>query len=334
MGISSNISWCDSTWNPWQGCHKVSQGCKNCYMFTDKARYGQQPDIVVRSKDATFYAPLEWEKQATLTREPHRVFTCSWSDFFIEEADAWRPSALLIMARTPHLTYQILTKRPERIQIAIDQWNAAYHGGVPGWPFPNVWLGVSVENQATADERIPWLLKTPAALRFVSYEPALGPVDFTKVCLSDGDFLGPYLHSLGLDTCLDWIICGGESGSRARPCNLAWLRSVVKQCQAAGVACFVKQLGSKPYEEYPPASVLGAPARPLRLAGGESTVALQRNTCCRRHSTLHGAVTNVTVVLEPYLWHTFSACVSGARYGACKGFLNLADVPGMHEAAW
>ena len=112
------------------------------------------------------------------------------------------------------------------------------------WPVRSVWLGVSVENQATADARIPWLLKTPAALRFVSYEPALGPVDFTKICLSDGDFLGPYLHSLGLDTRLDWIICGGESGLNARPCHLAWLRSVVKQCQNARVPCWVKQLGS------------------------------------------------------------------------------------------
>ena len=234
MGKVTGISWTDATWNPWQGCHKISTGCKNCYMYKEKQRYGQQPDIVVRSKDATFYAPLRWEKVAQRTGAPMHVFTCSWSDFFIEEADEWRPSAFLIMARTPHLTYQILTKRPERIQIAIEQWIQCYHDGVPDWPFPNVWLGVSIENQATADERIPWLLQTPAAVRFLSCEPLLGPL-LIRWWL-DGN------HPSGHRP--DWAIIGGESGREARPCNLAWLRSMVRQCQDAGVPCWVKQLGS------------------------------------------------------------------------------------------
>lgn len=106
MGNSSNIEWTDATWNPWHGCHKVSQGCKNCYMFRDKRRYGQDPNVVTRAASTTFYAPLKWKK-------PRRIFTCSWSDFFIEEADPWRDEAFAIMALTPQHTYQVLTKRPE-----------------------------------------------------------------------------------------------------------------------------------------------------------------------------------------------------------------------------
>jgi len=259
MGTRTGISWTDATWNPWQGCHKVSQGCKNCYMYTEKTRYGQAPATVVRSKPHTFNMPLR-------LKEPQRVFTCSWSDFFIEEADEWRDEALLMMARTPHLTYQVLTKRPEHMQSWMKHWYGSYTRQCFSVPLSNVWLGVSIEDQATADERIPWLLKTPAAVRFVSYEPALGPVDFTKsVDIGTGCYdpltgIGtlysnsPYMTSDRGHTFsqrLDWIICGGESGPGARPCNLVWLRSVVEQCQAAGVACWVKQLGARPYWEVP-----------------------------------------------------------------------------------
>jgi protein gp37 len=103
----SKIEWTEATWNPWHGCHKVSAGCKNCYMFRDKAKYGQDPNVVVRSK-TRFYDPLKW-------KEPRTIFTCSWSDFFIEEADPWRDEAFAIMALTPQHTYQVLTKRPERM---------------------------------------------------------------------------------------------------------------------------------------------------------------------------------------------------------------------------
>ena len=168
MGKNSSIEWTDHTWNPWQGCHPISAGCANCYMFRDKRRYGQDPSVVVRSKRATFCKPAHWN-------EPAKVFTCSWSDFFIEEADPWRDEAWDIIQTTPWLTYLILTKRIERAAQNLPT----------AWPFPNVWLGVSVENQQTADERIPILLQASAAVRFVSVEPMLGPVDL-------GYFLDPF----------------------------------------------------------------------------------------------------------------------------------------------
>lgn len=179
----SNIEWTDFTWNPWHGCKKVSEGC-----------YGQDPTQVVRASDKTFYAPLK-------LKEPQRVFTCSWSDFFIEEADAWRDEAFAIMALTPHITYQVLTKRPDRMkrwftnaptppvgtlnykfyrqwhvwaamsnssnpELAdaaqyIWDWDIENYGIYGQWPLPNVWLGVSVEDQKTAYERIPLLIETP-----------------------------------------------------------------------------------------------------------------------------------------------------------------------------
>ncbi|MDP1891488.1 MAG: DUF5131 family protein, partial [Gemmatimonadaceae bacterium] len=149
MGKETGIAWTQHTWNPWQGCTKVSPGCAHCYMFRDKKRYGNDPEVVIRSKPATFNKPLSW-------REPARVFTCSWSDWFHEAADGWRDEAWDIVRRTPHLTYQILTKRPERI-LAHLPW------GAYGDPWPNVWLGVSLENQRWV-ERADLLATIPAAV--------------------------------------------------------------------------------------------------------------------------------------------------------------------------
>ena len=264
MSERTGIGWTEATWNPWHGCHKVSPGCKNCYMFREKRQYGQDPDVVVRSK-TKFYDPLKW-------KEPRLVFTCSWSDWFIEEADAWRDEAWDIIRRTPH-TYQILTKRIER---------AADHLP-PGWPLPNVWLGVSVENQRYADERIPRLLDIPAAVRFVSYEPALGPVDFQRfLTISDSDNPATgseHSRTDGEDTPeapiptgpasakavaknegairqaaerevvrnLDWGIVGGESGFRRREMEISWLERTVRDFRDAGVPIYVKQdSGPKP----------------------------------------------------------------------------------------
>jgi protein gp37 len=241
MGDQSAIEWTEATWNPWQGCHKVSAGCKHCYMFREKKQYGQNPAVVIRSKPHTFKMPLRLKTAA-------RVFTCSWSDFFIEEADEWRLEAWDIIAKTPHLTYQILTKRPERMLDHLPyKWA---HGQEPGWP--NVWLGVSVEDQATADARIPLLLQTPAAVRWVSYEPALGPVDFEtiRVPLAGESYKTiSALHATdALDRGtpqprLDWIVVGGESGPGARPFDLAWARQTIAQGRASGVPVFAKQFG-------------------------------------------------------------------------------------------
>lgn len=215
MGKQTGIEWTDATWNPWQGCRKVSAGCKNCYMYSEKHRFGQNPSKPVRSSPATFKMPLKWA-----ARNPgiKRVFTCSWSDFFIEEADPWREEAWSIIRQTPGVVYQILTKRIERVREQLPwDWRDGY---------PNVWLGVSVENQAAADERIPLVLQTPAAKRFLSCEPLLGPINLNHVRY------------------IDWVICGGESGPGARPMDREWARSLRDQCKAAGVAFFMKQMGS------------------------------------------------------------------------------------------
>lgn len=235
MGETTGIEWTNSTWNPWHGCHKVSPGCKNCYMYREKARYGQEPNVVVRSK-TTFHAPLKWP------HEPRLCFTCSWSDFFIEEADAWREEAYAIMRATPWITYQALTKRIERAA-----------GRLPEPMLPNMWLGVSAENQQYADMRIPALVALPVAVRFLSLEPLLGPIDVGRSMPcgyycdeSVGHVDHPFWTPERTSSPLHWVIVGGESGPGARPMDIDWARSIVAQCKAAGVPVFVKQLGSTP----------------------------------------------------------------------------------------
>ena len=234
MGKNTTIAWTETvmpdgtlrpghTWNPWQGCRKVSPGCLNCYMYRDKKRYGQDPATVIRSKPNTFNSPLKW-------KEPAKVFVCSWSDFFIEDADPWREEAWEIIRNTPHLTYQILTKRPENIAGRLP----------PYWPLKNVWLGVTAENQQTANERLAVLLfDVPAVKRFVSVEPMVGPVDLGHALCkawSDGvATMGRYL---------DWVICGGESGPDARIMQTEWALSLKEQCAAAGTPFFMKQMSA------------------------------------------------------------------------------------------
>ncbi len=214
MGKQTGIDWTDHTHNPWQGCRKISPGCANCYMYTDKKRYGQDPSTVVRSK-TVFNAPYKW-------KEPARVFECSWSDFFISDADPWRDEVWQIIRDNPHLIFQILTKRPQNIKDRLPA----------DWPLKNVWLGVTAENQEMADIRLPILQKIPAVIRFVSVEPMLGPVT-----LSDYD--------------LDWIICGGESGPRARDMKPEWALALKDQCVKKGTAFFMKQMARKqPIPEY------------------------------------------------------------------------------------
>ena len=222
MSKISAIEWTDGTWNPWHGCIKVSPGCKNCYMYRDKARYGQKPMEVVRSKPATFNAPLKW-------KEPRMIFTCSWSDFFIEEADQWRDDAWDIIRQTPQHTYQILTKRPELIRPRLPKdWGDGYK---------NVWLGVSVEDQLYADIRVPYLLQIPAYRRFLSMEPLIGPIDLVR-CHSTR----VKLNNWPAPTRVDWVIVGGESGPGYRQINSDWACSIRDQCKAAGVPFFFKQM--------------------------------------------------------------------------------------------
>jgi protein gp37 len=207
---SSSIAWTDATWNPWHGCQKISPGCKHGYMYRDKQRYGQDPTQVVRSK-TTFHLPRRW-------REPRRIFTCSWSDFFIEQADPWRAEAWEIIRDTPQHTSMILTKRADRIADHVPA----------GWPWPHVWLGVSVESQACR-WRVDVVRTIPAAVRFLSCEPLLQD-------LGQLDLRG-----------IDWVIVGGESGPTYRPMQARWARSLRDQCVANHVAFFYKQgAGAKP----------------------------------------------------------------------------------------
>jgi protein gp37 len=215
----SKIQWTGPTWNPWHGCKKVSEGCKFCYMYRDKERYGQKPTTVLRSK-TKFKEPLKW-------KEPQLIFTCSWSDWFIDEADAWRPEAWEIIKNTPQHTYQILTKRPERILACLpDDWGNGY---------PNVWIGVSVESNKVKD-RIKTLSEVPAKIRFISAEPLIGELN-----LSD--------YSDILANKFQWIIIGGESGHNTgdylyRPCKVEWFNSLIEESREYGLSVFVKQLGT------------------------------------------------------------------------------------------
>lgn len=215
MSDTTGIEWTEATWNPWYGCDKVSPGCAHCYMFREQRQYGRDPEVVTRSK-TKFREPLSW-------REPRTIFTCSWSDWFHEAADPWRPEAWDIIRRTPHHIYQILTKRPERIADHLpSDWGRGY---------PNVWLGVSVENQKFTS-RIPILQGIPAMVRFLSIEPLLGPVNFGE-------------HNYLLDR-IRWVIVGGESGPEARVMNLKWARDIRDDCADQGVPFFLKQLGGWP----------------------------------------------------------------------------------------
>lgn len=207
MGQNSRIEWCGGTWNPWRGCHKVGPGCQNCYMYREQRRYGRDPTVVVRSK-TTFSDPLKW-------KERKLIFTCSWSDFFIEESDGWRDEAWDIIRCTPHHVYQILTKRPHRIadHLPLD------------WPLANVWLGVTVENRRHGLPRMDMLRSIPAAVHFISAEPLLED-----------------LGRLNLDG-MEWVIVGGESGPSARRMNPAWARRIRDQCAKLGIPFFFKQWG-------------------------------------------------------------------------------------------
>lgn len=296
----SNIEWTDSTWNPARGCSRVSAGCDNCYAIGQAHRFSEpgapydglttlrrgKPDWVgmARLVPAMLDRPLRWKK-------PRRIFVNSMSDLFHESLSNEDIAAVFgVMAAAPQHTFQVLTKRPKRMREwfewvtpnedgticdaadealmkagfdTVHRWRLLRHLPRELWPLPNVHLGVSVEDQRTADERIPILLDTPAALRFVSAEPLLGPLDLSRymwpVCESwPSQFTSPdearkagatvNRRRLGLVLAdcvfLQWVIVGGESGPGARPCNVDWIRTVVRDCKSAGVPVFVKQLGS------------------------------------------------------------------------------------------
>lgn len=307
----SSIEWTGHTWNPTKGCSIKSPGCKNCFAMREAYRFGFNPQLPVYhgltklvngkpvwtgklalAPDSTLLQPLKRKKPTTW-------FVNSMSDLFHEDIpDGWIDSVFAVMALTPQHTYQILTKRADRMReyfaaetransingaiwsaLGTPRGSKIKHGG--NWrcalPLPNVWLGISCERQQEADERIPLLLQTPAAIRFISAEPLLGPIDLTALTLSgvsskfdalkqgatysskpDG---GRFYHISDQQT-LDWVIVGGESGPDAWPMHPDWARSLRDQCEDAGVPLFFKQWGAfSPY--------LTGPGARANVAGGD-----------------------------------------------------------------
>jgi protein gp37 len=279
MGDKTSIEWTEATWNPIRGCTRVSPGCRHCYAEEIAARFsgpGQAYEGLAEMTESgprwtgklLFVAehlsdPLRWKR-------PRRIFVNSMSDLFHEELsfdEIDRIFAVMSLAR--HHVFQVLTKRPERMlkylgrteeeqearQEAIGEAGYRDHeimfSGAPDcgedfhyleWPLSNVWLGTSVENQKTADKRIPFLLKAPAAVRWLSCEPLLGPLELSIYFASGYDT--PPQNDI-----VDWVVVGGESGADARPMHPDWVRAIRMQCKLASVPLFFKQWGS--YVEAP-----------------------------------------------------------------------------------
>ena len=236
MAETTGIAWCDHTWSPWIGCTKVSPGCDHCYAeaLDARHRYGGATHWgagVPRYRTKSWSQPIAWNKKAAKAGERRTVFPSLCDPFDLDVDQQWCEDFFDLIGVTQNLTWLLLTKRIGLVnKIARQSRN-----------YPNVWLGASVVNQEEADRDIPKLLATPAAKRFVSYEPALGSVGWSPF------FAANDLHRIDGGLRLDWIIVGGASspgGAKARPFNLAWARSTVGLCGAAGVPCFVKQLGS------------------------------------------------------------------------------------------
>lgn len=285
---ATKIEWTDATWNPIAGCSVISPGCTNCYAMRMAARIeamGSAPHyngLTMKTKagavwtgkiavapESILLQPLRWKK-------PRRIFVNSMSDLFHENVpDTAIDEVFRVMATAERHTFQVLTKRSARMRDYMSRaaWLTRY--GRQDWmgprplPLPNVWLGVSTEDQSRANERIPDLLATPAAVRFISAEPLLGPLDVRRISIGNGieiDALTGYhsfslLNAIGLGERprastiaripilpaptgrLNWIIAGGESGPHARPMHPDWIRSLCAQCLAVGVPFFFKQWG-------------------------------------------------------------------------------------------
>ncbi len=231
MAENSKIGWCDHTFNPWYGCTKVSDGCVNCYAEDqmDK-RWGRvkwgRGNPRQRSSKSIWSQPRLWNKRAAENCKRSLVFCASLADVMDEEIPPeWRRDLFRVIRDTPNLRWLLLTKRPENYRQFLPT-------RADGWPWPNVWLGTTVES-AKYEYRLSYLCALPAVVHFASYEPALGPVDFS-----------PWLEKAGEGFALSWVIAGGESGRLARPADADWYRRVRDDCRAHGAAFFMKQMGS------------------------------------------------------------------------------------------
>jgi protein gp37 len=268
MSDKSAIQWTDASWNPIRArnkatgkvgwfCEHMSHGCDNCYaekqnqntFFGNGLPYkaSSLPQLELFLDEKMLTQPLRW-------RTPKRIFVCSMTDLFARFVpDEWIDRIFAVMMLCPQHTFQVLTKRPDRMKtylsasiekgrkVAIGNSVVWTHGA--SWPLPNVHLGTSIEDQPTADKRIALLLHTPAAVRFLSIEPLISDVDLIEAfpalgCSQEDETLAD----------IHWVIVGGESGKNARPCNVENIRQIVAQCKDAGVPVFVKQLGKLPYQ--------------------------------------------------------------------------------------
>ncbi len=281
MSDGTMIEWTDATWNPITGCSVVSPGCTNCYAMklagTRLKHHESRAGLTKESKAGPVWTGEvlfneQWLTQPISWTKPRMIFVCAHGDLFAEGVpDEWIDQVFAIMALAPQHTFQVLTKRPERMRdyltaarahpvglAAMEQTlismarnpqskvgaGVILQGDIANlkvWPLPNVWLGVSVEDQKRADERIPVLLDTPAAIRWISAEPLLGPLDLrAALSLSEDNkplfFNPPRNH-------IDWVVAGGESGPGARPMHPDWARSLRDQCKAAAVPFLFKQWG-------------------------------------------------------------------------------------------
>lgn len=255
----TGITWTNATWNPVTGCSKVSAGCANCYAERDWARLANNPKLPdyqgrkftdVMCHENRLDQPIRWTR-------PRMIFVNSMSDLFHEDVPFdFIDKVFDVMGATPHHTYQILTKRAARMKEYVDHRFIELKSISP---LENVWLGVTAENQEAANERIPVLLDTPAALRFVSIEPMVGPVNLDMMITENMGDRFRVIHSalMGKKTLwdtknligeedinkLDWVICGGESGPKARPVDPEWIKSLRDQCNFTNTPFFFKQWG-------------------------------------------------------------------------------------------
>jgi len=227
MATKTKIEWTDYSWNPVTGCTEADTSCRNCYAKRMAARlagrngYPADEPFRLTLHPDRLDEPLRW-------RKPRRVFVCSMGDLFHKDVpDEFIDQVWAAMIARAQHTFLVLTKRPDRMADYARQWHREYQD--------HIWMGSSAGTQEMLDRRLPHLLRIPAAVRFLSLEPLLGPIDIPAACVK---------RRRG-DPQPNWVIVGGESGPKARPCDVEWIRSIVQQCKAAGVPCFVKQLGAK-----------------------------------------------------------------------------------------
>ena len=357
--INTKIEWTDMTWNPIAGCSRVSEGCRNCYAESMARRFkgpGMAYDGLVgddgrwtgkiKFSEARLLDPLRW-------KSPRRIFVNSMSDLFHPNvSDEMQDKIFAVMALCPQHTFQVLTKRPEALRLYLSgPWGSGVSGVLVDWlgakkittgqfmgkvhrltePLPNVWVGVSVEDQTTADERIPLLLQTPAALRFISAEPLLRRVTLDPSWIGGFwcDVCEEWMPSPVCDklldpahgddhivrrNILDWVIAGGESGPHARPMHPDWARSLRDQCVSASIPFFFKQWGEWSHADYKKPA--GTPGK-YALMPRDGTRGMYETTFTEldhypRQCTSFGAIVRECVgkkaagdLLDGVQWHQF-----------------------------